>query len=116
MNTTNLVIGTGLSIGPIVSGVLIQSGGGSFEGMLVFAIASVLASCALVLMAQCRQRVSTAQPGAADRPLPPLGNAGGQLRCLQGLGKPVDGELVVGRVACGPLLIGGTHGPNHGRC
>jgi hypothetical protein len=59
MNTTNLVIGTGLSIGPIVSGALIQSGGGSFEGMLVFAIASVLASCALVLMAQCRQRVST---------------------------------------------------------
>ncbi|ABK02421.1 major facilitator superfamily MFS_1 [Arthrobacter sp. FB24] len=54
MNTTNLMIGTGFSIGPIVSGALIQSGGGSFTGMLVFALAGVLASCALVLMAQRR--------------------------------------------------------------
>jgi predicted MFS family arabinose efflux permease len=54
MNTTNLMIGTGFSIGPIVSGALIQSGGGSFTGMLVFALAGVLASSALVLMAQRR--------------------------------------------------------------
>ena len=54
MNTTNLMIGTGWSIGPIVSGALIQSGGGSFTGMLVFALTGVLASCALVLMAQRR--------------------------------------------------------------
>ncbi len=34
MNTTNLMIGSGFSIGPIVSGALIQSGAGSFTGML----------------------------------------------------------------------------------
>ncbi|WP_457972293.1 MFS transporter [Arthrobacter sp. D1-17] len=54
MNTTNLMIGTGFSIGPIVSGALIQSGGGSFTGMLIFALAGVLASCAFVLVAQRR--------------------------------------------------------------
>jgi predicted MFS family arabinose efflux permease len=54
MNTTNLMIGTGFSIGPIVSGALIQSGGGSFTGMLIFALTGVLASCALVLVAQRR--------------------------------------------------------------
>ena len=54
MNTTNLMIGTGFSIGPIVSGALIQSGGGSFTGMLTFALAGVLASCAFVLVAQRR--------------------------------------------------------------
>jgi hypothetical protein len=54
MNTTNLMIGTGFSIGPIVSGALIQSGGGSFNGMLIFALTGVLASCALVLVAQRR--------------------------------------------------------------
>lgn len=54
MNTTNLMIGAGFSIGPIVSGALIQSSGGSFTGMLVFALAGVLASCALVLIAQRR--------------------------------------------------------------
>ncbi|WP_079595911.1 MFS transporter [Arthrobacter sp. P2b] len=54
MNTTNLMIGTGFSIGPIVSGALIQSGGGSFTGMLIFALTGVLASCAFVLVAQRR--------------------------------------------------------------
>ena len=54
MNTTNLMIGTGFSIGPIVSGALIQSGGGSFTGMLTFALVGVLASCAFVLVAQRR--------------------------------------------------------------
>lgn len=54
MNTTNLMIGTGFSIGPIVSGALIQSGGGSFTGMLIFALVGVLASCAFVLVAQRR--------------------------------------------------------------
>ncbi|MET3934836.1 hypothetical protein [Arthrobacter sp. OAP107] len=54
MNTTNLMIGTGFSIGPIVSGALIQSGGGSFTGMLIFALTGVLGSSALVLMANRR--------------------------------------------------------------
>jgi predicted MFS family arabinose efflux permease len=60
MNTTNLMIGTGFSIGPIVSGALIQSGAGSFTGMLTFALTGVLASCALVMIAQRRSPTSTA--------------------------------------------------------
>lgn len=52
MNTTNLMIGGGFSIGPIVGGALIQSGGGTFTGMLTFALAGVLASLAFVLIAQ----------------------------------------------------------------
>lgn len=56
MNTTNLMIGGGFSIGPIVSGALIQSGGGSFTGMLTFALIGVLASLAFVLIAQGKSR------------------------------------------------------------
>ncbi|WOH20553.1 MFS transporter [Paenarthrobacter sp. GOM3] len=54
MNTTNLMIGAGFSIGPIVSGALIQSGAGSFTSMLTFAFAGVLASCLCVMIAQRR--------------------------------------------------------------
>lgn len=54
MNTTNLMIGGGFSIGPIVSGALIQSEGGTFTGMLIFALAGVLASLAFVLVADRR--------------------------------------------------------------
>ncbi|WP_125611242.1 MFS transporter [Specibacter cremeus] len=50
MNTTNLMIGTGFAIGPIVSGNLIESSGG-FTGMLVLGLVGVLASlvCAMVI-------------------------------------------------------------------
>lgn len=58
MNTTNLMIGGGFSIGPIVSGALIQSGGGTFTGMLTFALVGVLASLAFVLIAQRKTHVS----------------------------------------------------------
>lgn len=58
MNTTNLMIGGGFSIGPIVSGALIQSGGGTFTGMLTFALVGVLASLAFVLVAQRKTHAS----------------------------------------------------------
>ncbi|MFD1213549.1 MFS transporter [Arthrobacter sp. GCM10027362] len=53
MNTTNLMIGTGFAIGPIVCGNLIQSSG-SFSGMLTLAVVGVLASLACVMGAQRR--------------------------------------------------------------
>jgi predicted MFS family arabinose efflux permease len=56
MNTTNLMIGTGFAIGPIVSGALIQTGGGTFTGMLVLALVGVLASLGFVMAAQSKTR------------------------------------------------------------
>lgn len=55
MNTTNLMIGGGFAIGPILSGTLIQSSGGSFTGMLALSLAGVLASFACVLVVAKRQ-------------------------------------------------------------
>lgn len=52
MNTTNLMIGTGFAIGPVVSGALIQSNGGAFMGMLLFGVGGVLASLVCILAAQ----------------------------------------------------------------
>ncbi|MFI7495551.1 MFS transporter [Kocuria sp. M4R2S49] len=52
MNTTNLMIGTGFAIGPIVSGTLVQAGG--FSGMLAFSLAAVVASLLCVLVVQRR--------------------------------------------------------------
>jgi MFS family permease len=51
MNTTNLMIGSGFAIGPIVSGALIESGGG-FRGMLAMALIGVLASLICVMAVQ----------------------------------------------------------------
>ncbi|GER23153.1 MFS transporter [Zafaria cholistanensis] len=51
MNTTNLMIGTGFAVGPVVCGSLIQSSG-SFGGMLALSLAGVLASLACVMGAQ----------------------------------------------------------------
>lgn len=51
MNTTNLMIGSGFAIGPIVSGALIESSGG-FRGMLMLALAGVLASLTCVMAIQ----------------------------------------------------------------
>jgi hypothetical protein len=62
MNTTNLMIGSGFSIGPIVSGALIQSGAGSFTGMLAFALTGVVASGTFVMVAQ-RRNVAPAPEG-----------------------------------------------------
>lgn len=55
MNTTNLMIGTGFAIGPVVSGNLIESSGG-FTGMLVMGLVGVLAS---MVCAQLIQRRSS---------------------------------------------------------
>ncbi|WP_120520998.1 MFS transporter [Arthrobacter celericrescens] len=57
MNTTNLMIGGGFAVGPVLSGALIQSGGGSFTGMLALSLAGVLASFACVLLVQRRRAV-----------------------------------------------------------
>ena len=56
MNTTNLMIGTGFAIGPIASGALIESGGGTFTGMLVLALVGVLASLGFVMAAHPKAR------------------------------------------------------------
>jgi len=51
MNTTNLMIGAGFAIGPLVGGVLIEAAGGGFVGMLGLSVAGVLLSMLLILMA-----------------------------------------------------------------
>jgi MFS family permease len=56
MNTTNLMIGSGFAIGPIVSGALIESGGG-FRGMLAMALIGVLASLICVMAVQRSNQV-----------------------------------------------------------
>jgi predicted MFS family arabinose efflux permease len=53
MNTTNLMIGGGFAIGPILSGVLIESSGG-FGAMLAVAIAGVVLSLAGAMAIQGR--------------------------------------------------------------
>lgn len=52
MNTTNLMIGAGFAIGPVVSGALIQSAGGAFTGMLMLGVVGVLTSLVCILTAQ----------------------------------------------------------------
>ncbi|MCY1157463.1 MAG: major facilitator superfamily 1 [Citricoccus sp.] len=54
MNTTNLMIGAGFALGPVISGVLIESGG--FTGMITFSLVAVLASLLCVLVVQRRTR------------------------------------------------------------
>lgn len=51
MNSTNLMIGSGFAIGPVVSGMLIESSGGGFSGMLLLAVIAVVISmgCALII-------------------------------------------------------------------
>jgi predicted MFS family arabinose efflux permease len=50
MNTTNLMIGTGFAIGPIVSGALVQGPG--LDAMLTFSLVAVVASLLCVLVVQ----------------------------------------------------------------
>jgi predicted MFS family arabinose efflux permease len=52
MSTVNLMIGTGFAIGPLLGGVLIQSSGGGFTGMLGVAFGGVLASMACIAAVQ----------------------------------------------------------------
>ncbi|TJY70802.1 MFS transporter [Arthrobacter sp. CAU 1506] len=56
MNSTNLMIGTGFAIGPVVSGMLIESAGGGFGGMLLLAVVAVLVSmgCAMAIQRPAR--------------------------------------------------------------
>ena len=56
MNSTNLMIGTGFAIGPVVSGMLIESSGGGFGGMLLLAVIAVLVSmgCAMAIQRPAR--------------------------------------------------------------
>jgi predicted MFS family arabinose efflux permease len=69
MNTTNLMIGSGFAIGPLVGGLLIDAAGGSFTPMLVVSTLGVLASMALVLGAYPRAHVHVDHPVMVD----PLG-------------------------------------------
>ncbi|OLT13548.1 MFS transporter [Kocuria sp. CNJ-770] len=50
MNTTNLMIGTGFAVGPIVSGTLAETMG--FGAMLAFSLVAVMASLLCVLVVQ----------------------------------------------------------------
>ena len=54
MNTTNLMIGAGFAIGPILSGLLIQSSGG-FTSMLAVALVAVVLSLAGAMALQKRR-------------------------------------------------------------
>jgi predicted MFS family arabinose efflux permease len=56
MNSTNLMIGSGFAIGPVVSGMLIESSGGGFGGMLLLAVIAVLVSmgCAMAIQRPVR--------------------------------------------------------------
>lgn len=52
MNTTNLMIGTGFAIGPVLGGLLIESSGGGFGAMLTVSLVGVVASGVCVLAAR----------------------------------------------------------------
>jgi predicted MFS family arabinose efflux permease len=69
MNTTNLMIGTGFAIGPLLGGLLIDSSGGGFTGMLTLSLAGVLASLLLILTAYPRRHDHVDHPVMVD----PLG-------------------------------------------
>src|SRR5687767_13354344 len=66
MNTTNLMIGTGFAIGPLVGGVLIDATGG-FTGMLVLSTVGVLASMLLVQVAYPRHAEVSPDPPRSER-------------------------------------------------
>lgn len=64
MNTTNLMIGSGFAIGPILSGVLIQSSGG-FTSMLAVAVTAVVLSLVGAMTIQARgQKTAGLVPAA----------------------------------------------------
>lgn len=65
MNTTNLMIGTGFAIGPVLSGVLIERAGGGFSTMLLASTVGVLLSMALALVVH--RRPSSTPTTAPDR-------------------------------------------------
>ncbi len=65
MNTTNLMIGTGFVVGPLLGGILIDAAGGGFAGMLALSLGGVIASLALVLAAHH----VAATPGVSLDPL-----------------------------------------------
>ena len=52
MNSTNLMIGSGFAVGPMASGMLIESSGGGFGAMLAFSAAGVLLSLACAMAIQ----------------------------------------------------------------
>jgi predicted MFS family arabinose efflux permease len=61
MNTTNLMIGAGFALGPVISGMLIESGG--FTAMITFSLVTIVASLLCVLVLQ-RSRRASLQPVA----------------------------------------------------
>jgi predicted MFS family arabinose efflux permease len=61
MNTTNLMIGTGFALGPVISGALIEPAG--FTGMITFSLMTIVASLLCVLMLQ-RSTQASLQPAA----------------------------------------------------
>lgn len=65
MNTTNLMIGSGLALGPMISGRLIETSGG-FAGMLVVAGLGVVVSGVLVMVVHPRRGAVGELDGGAD--------------------------------------------------
>ncbi|MCY1157214.1 MAG: hypothetical protein MOP51_234 [Citricoccus sp.] len=61
MNTTDLMIGAGLALGPVISGMLIESGG--FTAVNTFSLVTIVASLMCVLVLQ-RNRHALLQPTA----------------------------------------------------
>ncbi|MNT43889.1 hypothetical protein D3C72_1803840 [compost metagenome] len=55
MNTTNLVIGGGLAVGPAIAGRLLEASGGDFQPLLLGAAASAALSLGLILAINRRQ-------------------------------------------------------------
>lgn len=56
MNTTNLMIGSGLVVGPLMAGILIDGSGGAFGPMLTVSLVGVLVSLTLVFAARPARR------------------------------------------------------------
>jgi predicted MFS family arabinose efflux permease len=66
MNTTNLMIGSGIVIGPLLGGILIDGSGGAFGPMLTVSFVGVLASLTLVLASRPAHR-SHGRPEAVEQ-------------------------------------------------
>jgi predicted MFS family arabinose efflux permease len=66
MNTTNLMIGSGIVVGPLLGGILIDGSGGAFGPMLTVSFVGVLASLTLVLASRPAHR-SRRRPEAAEQ-------------------------------------------------
>jgi hypothetical protein len=69
MNTTNLMIGTGFAVGPLVGGLLIDAAGGGFASMLAFSLGGVLLSMLLIEAAYPKVHIAVEGPAVMVDPL-----------------------------------------------